>query len=438
MSAHFVIAGLVWLSVVVSCGPRSGNAHEPLDTAHAPRKPRGPSEAGATDAGGDSGVFDAAVDPLTRECPLTGAHVEATTSGTGTQVFALDVSVNTAHLLYATGGCASDASLLGSSMHDIAVPSSGAPDDPFEFENEACVEHRDLALGATPNKTWAYFVRGGAHGDQVVAVDLTKGPSSETTVLLEQAGHTSNAIAAGSIGGHGILAWAHSAGSDAPSEISLFFDGLASSRRVALSTSAGQHVAALAIGSLGHDAPAKGLHVLAWVDTTQGSGAIRLQILDDQGSPAAEAVSLSTSVGPLNRVDFVGQESGGALVFTEGAGERQRTLFVPIESTGTLAREPVVITNSDQNALDASIAEYAAGYAIVYRFVPTDPQGEPRIRAAFVDSVGNIAGTRDIAPALAGPGPIRTVLAADGRLFVGWLDHEASGAVVRLVRVLCE
>ena len=110
-----------------------------------------------------------------------------------------------------------------------------------------------------------------------------------------------------------------------------------------------------------------------------------------------------------------------------------------LDSKGNLRAPAVRITNSDQNVFDATVARYATGFAVAYRFLPTDPKREAVIRIAFTDELGNIAGTRDVAPASREPGLIRAALARDGRLFVGWTDHDSSGSeTVRVVRAICE
>lgn len=381
---------------------------------------------------------DAAIDPLTRDCTLASEHYEDVISTLAHQAFGLDVDANTGHLLYGAAGCASEAGAGGAILSAVVLPTSGAAGKPAALGAGACLEQRELAVIASSGGIWGYSVESRPEGDRLVATDLSGKAPEKPVALLDQAGRSSAALGGGLLGGHAVVAWAHGTSRDGATEVSLFFDGVSTSRRLFLEESAGQRVIAVAIGSLGPGKERSAPSVIAWVDATPGSGAIRTQLIDARGVAMGEPLVLSDKVGAGNRVAFVDQQTGGGLVFSDGSGAGMRTRFVSFNEQGKLATDPVSITNLDQNARDVAIARYGAGYAVVYRVVPDDPKQEARIRVAFTDELGNIAGTRDVAPALREAGFVRAVLARDGRLFVAWIDRDAKGvATLRVVRAEC-
>jgi hypothetical protein len=190
------------------------------------------------------------------------------------------------------------------------------------------------------------------------------------------------------------------------------------------------HIAATALPGSGG--------LLAWVSKGAVLG-IFTQPLSAGGVPVGSPQRVSDDIDGASSVDVAVREDdlgSGALAYNTGSEQVYNLRLRTFDADGALTGSEHSIASGDVR--DPGIAPYSVGYVIAYRVGENSGRDTPVIRVAFVDALGNLAGTRDVAPASSTGSPVRIHQALDGRMFVVWVDASPQGTTLHAVRTVCE
>jgi hypothetical protein len=178
--------------------------------------------------------------------------------------------------------------------------------------------------------------------------------------------------------------------------------------------------------------------MLSWVSKGEVLG-IFAQTLSAGGAPVGSVQTVTGDIDGASTVDVAVRDDelgSGALAYNTGSGQVYNLRFRTFGADGVFNGSEHSIESGDVR--DPGIAPYSVGYVIAYRVGEDSGRDTSLIRAAFVDSLGNLAGTRDIAPASSTGSPVRIHQALDGRIFVVWVDASPEGTTLHAVRTVCE
>ncbi len=396
------------------------------------------ADAGA-DGGADAGQSDAGASEL--DCNLGGGLLELPFASPSTQGFAAAVSgidLLITYLVPSCGGTPDSTNNYG--LRTLSVPSGGPtpePEDVINTGDDACFVTRDPALAWGPNATQklAYYVSNQAGGYQVFAKDLDAEGLPQK--LSDESGRVSTALSAHDLGDGSLVAWASEAPAEKLSQLLVYSGTSAASRRVFFDTQLAHRVLALRVGSVSGAKSGERVGLVGWVSSAADTQGIYMQRIGADGTAQGDLIKLTDRIGGSSSVDFAAHMTGGAVVYTEGAGGRHVVRFQALDAKGAPTGSAARLTTAAIHARDASITRFAAGYAIAYRVVEGTGDGKPVIRLAFVDAQGNQAGTRDVAFATDAGGQVRVLQSLDGRLFLVWQDYVSGAPVLRVARATC-
>jgi len=183
---------------------------------------------------------------------------------------------------------------------------------------------------------------------------------------------------------------------------------------------------ALALSRLGVGA------ALAWNE----DGDVYLQALSSAGALSGTAGIINTENNASGDVALALDEDGGAVAFgVRVAGARAEVRLRTVSATGAVDGPEAILTPSPATGADPAVAAYAGGYVVAYR--SADPSSSA-IRLAFATSLGEYAGSEDVAATTAAGGGPRVAVSADGRIVIAWLETDGTSALVRAAKVVCE
>jgi hypothetical protein len=130
-------------------------------------------------------------------------------------------------------------------------------------------------------------------------------------------------------------------------------------------------------------------------------------------------------VGSASGVSIARGRSGAAVVYTEvPSGAVHQLRFRSVEADGQPGSIIRALTTANQDLRDIAVAAYSHGYVIAYRRMG-GPQSVPAsVYLMFVDSEGNVGGTRLVRAATPSGYGMAVMVANDGRLIVVWSDTE--------------
>lgn len=194
----------------------------------------------------------------------------------------------------------------------------------------------------------------------------------------------------------------------------------------ATATAAPRRPNALALSRLGVGA------ALAWNE----DGDVYLQALSSTGALSGAAGVINTEHNASGNVALALDGDGGAVAFgVRVAGARAEVRIRTVRATGAIDGPEAILTPSPTTGADPAVAAYAGGYVVAYRSADA---GSNAIRLAFATSLGEYAGSEDVAATTAAGGGPRVAVSADGRIVIAWLETDGTSAVVRAAKVVCE
>jgi hypothetical protein len=197
-------------------------------------------------------------------------------------------------------------------------------------------------------------------------------------------------------------------------------------------------------------APSDEGFVLGWSDP---DGDAVIMPLDAHGAVMGPAAALSSGHDSDGTIDLAQSFGGGAAVFgariegfvgydsgmagVDGGGEviggRNEVHAHLVDGAGAPYDVEHVLTSGSDRGSDASIAEFAGGYAVSYRQVDASPV----LRVLFLDSLLREVARVDLVPIslLGGRTTIRA--SGDGTLLIAWADVVGSETHIRAARIRC-
>jgi hypothetical protein len=243
-----------------------------------------------------------------------------------------------------------------------------------------------------------------------------------------------HALASTQVGKRVVTLWASGTVDDAHSDVHALWDLDGSNSVRLLAQDALHHVTAISAAPLSRGAR-EGIAAVAWVSDSDEQPGIFLRALFEDGT-AGDLTPLSTQVGAASSVSLAAHDQGGAVVYVVGGeGGRSELRFRILDEAGGAGAE-VKLTSGNEDVVDPAIFAFAGGYVVAHRVRAVT---EGVVRLAFVDSVGNVAGMRELAEATATAGRIEGALANDGRFFVTYTDLKSPDTrVVRTLRLECD
>lgn len=173
---------------------------------------------------------------------------------------------------------------------------------------------------------------------------------------------------------------------------------------------------------------------VAWVGPQSNPG-VWVQALDETGHPDGAPAKLTSRVGASSSVDIAPRVDGGGVVYSIVIDGRPQVRFHRLDHFGRPRGDERVLISPPQRAQDASVASVGGGYAVAYRALPPEGQGEgAEIRMIFVSKEGNV--TRDdqgrvvsyrVGDSTISSGRTQVEVSLDGVLMIGWLDANPDG-----------
>lgn len=176
-----------------------------------------------------------------------------------------------------------------------------------------------------------------------------------------------------------------------------------------------------------------------------GTGMIRGVSLGSNGAPTGATFALSESASS-GSFEIASQSDDAALVYqqTEGGGTAA-AMFRAISSDGTASVAEVPLHGVDDEGFEPSIATFAGGYIVAFRFDP--PTGNTTLRVLLVATGGTVLRTYDVIDPYPSTGRFRVRVSPDSvpyvvfdvarTLTVGG-SVMVSGGAVRAIRFDCQ
>ncbi len=407
-------------------------------------KDDGPSR--ASDGEGSLDTPDAAVDagdaqtmsPSTSEDHCVGGAFVDEMALVGAAPFTMSVDARGAHVLYLTPSCVDSRTdtALGAGIAYFDVGNSDEfpkkASQIYANDGDTCRALHDPTLSVVGEKTHAYFL--GDDPAELVTTEvygIDTAPKSDPTRITEMPGEESS-LAAASVGGAPLLAWAASERGKPASIWTQRQDGVAqpylllaadkkhSPRRVAL-TAISETRAALAWSSMGEE---KGVF---------------LQVIDRIGEPVGDVVQVSSTSGDVDlavsaKADNMGYV--GAVAYTVDSILR----FRRFKKDGELESGFRVISPGNVSVSGLSLASaYGNGFAAGYRSrITQEGVSTEVVQVTLTDSQGTVAAHRVLAEVSTGVGPVRLQQGFDGRFLLAWADRSEKGVRLHVQRALCD
>jgi hypothetical protein len=176
---------------------------------------------------------------------------------------------------------------------------------------------------------------------------------------------------------------------------------------------------------------------LVWAEGVGGTSSVLMQPLRATGALNGALATLSTEANADGTVDAALTTSGGAVVF--GAlvsGVRREVRFRALDMDGTPIGSETILTAFPSAGSDASIAQFAGGYAVSYRRVATG--GDPaQIRLLLVSALGEVLDDVVVAQAQDSGGRTTLRVSGDGQIGISWADRQSAGTDIRFALVRC-
>lgn len=161
---------------------------------------------------------------------------------------------------------------------------------------------------------------------------------------------------------------------------------------------------------------------------------ITLSLVNERAELVGETSAHAASLGAAPTLAFEASPDGGVLVYTES----EQLRFLALDKQGKPLGKERRLTFGNERIVGPSVTSFVTGYAIAFRALLQDNPERARLRIAFTDSVGNLAGFRDLLETSAAGGPLVLKATVDGRLIVGFAEVDDSGAyTLNVARVTC-
>jgi hypothetical protein len=350
--------------------------------------------------------------------------------------FDLEVRSLDVHLAYSEPTCPGPSGALGQRLRYVKFASAGDVPEPLVLpvvDADACAKVRDPVLTLEPagdsvqpvlhflstrEGSWELYRR---RADDVNApIELLSDAAS--TYVASQLVGTRDAS------GAALVAWVEEI--DATTVIMAHGSG---GLATWLDTGAGQNVSALALGWFGSGDAARPL--LAY--TAQPSS-LFVRALDASGAPAADPLPLDAQLSAAPALALGGNESGGAIMYTEGVEGGVELRFLALGIDGVASGTERKLTTAAERATDPSLALFVTGYVAAFRSVIRDRPDRALLRLAFMDTRGNFSGFRDVLETSAAGGSIALQIAVDGRIVLGFAEVDEAGAFsLEVARATC-
>ena len=181
--------------------------------------------------------------------------------------------------------------------------------------------------------------------------------------------------------------------------------------------------------------------ILAFVDEQLTPGVWFMRV--DKALSAASPVLVSEAVSAGGSVDIAPRDAeGGALIYSVDIGKANHEVrFRALDRDAKLVGVETKIVGGSLQGRDASIARLGGGYVVAYRQIPSGAITKSEIRLTFItkqgdimrDSVGRLV-SYPVADAGLTGGRVTVRVSTDGQLLIGFVDSDADGVKLKLVR----
>jgi hypothetical protein len=387
-----------------------------------------PSSDGAIDPAGDAG-------PDFRGCAESAERFREPFDPGG-RGFDLLVDGLDVHLAYTAALCRGvGTDVLGHELRYAKFASSGdttAPKSIAVAAVDRCALVRDpLLLKESPsNQAGLYFL---SRSEGPWALFRTV-PGDEVPMIKNMALASSGSDMRELSGAHhqevSSLAWVEERAGE-KDRIILFRSG---TRYTVLEEGRGLSVAALSLGTLGSGDASSML--LAFGSQGDNRDYYLLGLKDD-GS-AGSLAPLGGDVGGSPVVSLAQADVGGGFIYTEGPGAGEELRFLALDGTGEPRTSERKLTTGNESIRGPQVIAFATGYAVAYRVVRPEAPDTAMVRLAFLDSEGNLAGTRDLFETSSSGGVVQLRASVDGRLVLAFAEVDGDGVfTLQVARVTC-
>jgi len=180
------------------------------------------------------------------------------------------------------------------------------------------------------------------------------------------------------------------------------------------------------------------------------SAEIVLEVLRaDTAEREREGWILTSEAGAFGGVDLATDDEGGGVVYSLGQADSQQLWFQQLDRNGNAApvmngnlvggpSVPERILGPPLKAVDASVAKLPVGFAVAYRALPSGTVSSPRIRVQFLDRLGSVVSSSDVALASEFGGRTAIESGYDGRIAIGWTDTDEDGkSTLTVIKLPC-
>jgi hypothetical protein len=422
-----------------------GCGEEPRGSVALDAGPR-PEDAAQRDARKVDGAPDDAAEPVladagdaaqaSSECVVEGDPIALPVEESIERAWTAVLDGDVVHLAYAVTTCGAVGSASGTRLDYRTMRSVGALSEATVLTPDldgACRLVRSPALAAHGGVMSAYYTSNGEGSFELYERDVALArPAlrrSEDAVGAENSELLTEAYG---FGDTPLLTYVNQSSPGAATQLVSARPGLGETEIVGLGL-AQRHVR-LALGA----APSAALGgLLAWVSERTGAFAIELQPLSIAGAPQGARATLSNAVGGLSDVALAARAGHAAVVYVVQTGSIAELRYREIDAAGRPSPREVKLTTANRSVSSSAIAAYANGYVVAFRELPLRSDMPGAMRLSFITKEGAIGGERRISDAARGSGAARVFVMNDGRLIVLWSDSEASGTMLRGLRLRC-